>query len=56
MRATILALLVTASAACAHSDPALAAYPKTERSTDQDRVDEAGQRLKDEFNTLFPDG
>lgn len=56
MRATILALLVTASAACAYRDPAHAAYPKLERSTDQDRVEEAGQRMRDEFNNLFPDG
>lgn len=56
MRAIVLALLVTASAACAYRDPALAAYPKLERSTDQDRVEEAGERLREEFNTLFPDG
>lgn len=56
MRTIIIALLVTASAACAYRDPAAAAYPKLERSTDQDRVEEAGQRMRDEFNALFPDG
>jgi hypothetical protein len=52
MRLVFLALLVTASAACATPT-----RERAERTPSQaEDSEEAVQRMKDEFNSLFPDG
>jgi hypothetical protein len=57
MRTTFAALTILALGACATRDPAIAAYPSKARvEMNQDEQERRVERLREEFNTLTPDG